>query len=331
MATIGNTVLTLLDQAKRMDPDGNTADIVNLLVQSNPILEDMLWKEGNLPTGNRTTVATGLPSVVARRLNDGVAPSKGTTAQFDDGCAMIEGYSEVDVDVLKLNGNDAVTRAEESMLFMESMNQTMAQYLFYGNATTNPERFNGFATRYPSLTVGEQKQNVLGGGGVGSDMTSLYLVGWGPKVYGLFPKGDKSGLIHEDLGEQIVQTGTGIGAGRLKAHVDRWQWKCGLVIKDWRYVVRAANIDVSNLVAESSAADLVKLMVKMWHRIPNIATCRPVFYVSRSAREMLDIQALNKATSQITVETIDGKLITMFRGVPIKTVDQILESETNIT
>lgn len=331
MAVIGNAVLTLIDIAKRLDPNGMTADIVNLLVQSNPILDDMLWKEGNLPTGNRTTVATGLPTVVARRLNDGVAPSKGTTAQFDDGCAMIEGYSEVDVDVLKLNGNSAVTRAEESMLFMEAMNQTMAQYLFYGNAAINPERFNGFATRYPSLTVGEQRQNVLTGAGVGSDMASMWLVGWGSKVYGIFPKGDKAGLIHEDLGEQLVQTGTGAGAGRFKAHVDRWQWKCGLVVKDWRFVVRAANIDISNLVAESSAADLVKLMVKMWHRIPMIDACKPVYYVSRSVREMLDIQALNKASSQITVDTIDGKLITRFRGIPIRTVDQLLETETNIT
>ena len=327
MAVFSSNVATLADHAKRLDPDGRTPKIVELLAQQNSILEDMMWKEGNLPTGHRTTVRTGLPTITARRLNEGVASSKSTTAQLDEQCAMLEAVSEVDVDLVKLNGNDAGFRLSEAQAFIEAMNQTMAGYLFYGNAATSPEVFTGLAPRYNSLS-GNIGQNVLNGGGAGSDNTSIWLVVWGENtVCGIYPKGSKAGLTHEDLGEQLIQTGVGVGTGRMKAFVDRWQWKCGLAVRDWRYAVRIANIDVSNLVTESGAADLTKLMIKAVHRIPAFGMGRAVFYCNRTVREMLDIQALSKASQQLTIDNFDGKPITKFRGVPIQTCDQILETE----
>lgn len=330
MALLNNAAPTLADVAKRLDPDGKIATIVELLGQSNPLLEDMSWVEGNLPTGHRTTVRTGLPAVSFRALNEGISPSKSTSAQVDEGCAMLEGMSEVDVDLAMLNGNTEAFRLSESMAFIEAMNQQMVGTTLYGNVLTSPKSFTGLAPRYNSLT-GATSQNVLTGAGSGSDNTSVWLVVWGPNtIHGIYPKGSQAGLIHQDLGIDTVQTSTGIATGRMRAYVDRWQWKCGLVVKDWRYAVRIPNIDVSNLVTESSAADLVKLMVKAIHRIPNLAAGRPVFYTSRSTRQMLDIQAMSKASSQLTLETFDGKLVTAFRGIPIRTVDQILETEAAV-
>lgn len=328
MATLASNVATLADHAKRLDPDGKVPMIVELLRQRNAILDDMLWKEGNLPTGHRTTVRIGLPTVTARRLNEGVVPSKSTTAQIDEQCAMFEAISEVDADLVKLNGNDAGFRLSEAAAFIEAMNQTMAQTLFYGNASITPEYFTGFAPRYASLS-GTNAQNILSAGGLGSDNTSIWLIAWGENtVSGIYPKASKAGLIHEDLGEQMIQTGVGIGTGRMKAFIDRWQWKCGLAVRDWRYAVRIANIDVSNLVSESGAADLIKLMIKAIHRLPDLSSGRPVFYCNRTVREMLDIQALNKASYQLNIDNVDGKPVTKFRGIRIETCDQILESES---
>lgn len=328
MATLASNVATLADHAKRLDPDGKVPMIVELLRQRNAILDDMLWKEGNLPTGHRTTVRIGLPTVTARRLNEGVVPSKSTTAQIDEQCAMFEAISEVDADLVKLNGNDAGFRLSEAAAFIEAMNQTMAQTLFYGNASITPEYFTGFAPRYASLS-GTNAQNILSAGGTQSDNTSIWLIAWGENtVSGIYPKASKAGLIHEDLGEQMIQTGVGIGTGRMKAFIDRWQWKCGLAVRDWRYAVRIANIDVSNLVSESGAADLIKLMIKAIHRLPDLSSGRPVFYCNRTVREMLDIQALNKASYQLNIDNVDGKPVTKFRGIRIETCDQILESES---
>lgn len=332
MAQLTANVPTLIDVAKRLDPDGKIADIAEMLTQTNEILADMPWLEGNLPTGHRTTVRTGLPSVAWRLLNGGVTPSKSTTAQIDEQCGMLEAYSEVDVELARLNGNDAAFRLSEAQAFLESMNQEMAQTLFYGNSGSAPEEFTGLTARYSSLSA-NNAQNIVTGGGSGSDNTSIWLIVWGKNtVHGIYPKGSSAGLSHKDLGEVTVENANGIGGARMQAFRDHWQWKCGIALRDWRYAVRIPNIDVSNLVAESSAADLIKLMIKAMHRIPAMGLGRPVFYMNRTVYQMLDIQAQNKATYTLqTGNDAAGNPMISFRGIPIRKCDQILETEATVS
>jgi hypothetical protein len=333
MATLATTVLTLADWAKRLDPNGKVPVIVELLSQSNEVLTDMLWKEGNLPTGEVTTVRTGLPTVYWRMFNQGTSSSKSTTAQITEACGMLEAWSEVDCDLAELNGNVGAFRLSEAQAFIEAMNQEMAQTLFYGNSGTAPEEFNGLAIRYSSTTAGNGK-NVLSGSGNGSDNSSVWLVGWGQNTcFGVFPKGSSAGLKHEDLGKVTVEVTAGVAGSRMRAYQDHWQWKAGVVLKDWRYTVRIANIDISNLVAKSSAADLTELMIKAIHRIPNMGMCKPVFYMNRTCIEMLDIQRRDDVISGggLTWETVDGKRSASFRGIPIRTVDALTETEATVS
>lgn len=333
MSTLMANVLTLADWAKRLDPEGNTSIIVELLSQTNDILMDMQWVEGNLPTGHRTTVRTGLPTPAWRLLNQGVQPSKSTSAQIDEACGMLESWSEVDKDLADLNGNTSEFRLSEARAFIEAMNQEMAQTLFYGNSGSAPEEFTGLAARYSSLSA-NNGQNIVDGGGTGADNSSIWLVVWGENtVHGIFPKGSKAGLVHEDLGEQTVEVTAGIVGSRMRAYQDRWQWKCGIALKDWRYAVRIPNIDISNLVAKSSAADLFDLMIKALHRPLNLQLGKPAFYMNRTCFEMLDIQRRDDVISggQLSYEVSDGKLVYSFRGVPIRIVDQLLETEARIT
>ena len=333
MATLGSNVLTLADWAKRLDPNGKVQAIVEMLSQSNEILGDMLFKEGNLPTGHRCTVRTGLPSVYWRQVNQGVQPSKSTTAQVDEGIGMLEAYSEVDKDLAELNGNTAAFRLSEASAFLEAMNQEMASTLFYGNSGTAPEEFNGLAMRYSSLSD-NNAQNIISGAGAGADNSSIYLVGWGDNAcHGIFPKGSKAGLQHEDLGLVTVETTAGIAGNRMRAYQDHFQWKTGLALKDWRYAVRIANIDISNLVAKSSAADLIELMIKAIHRIPNLASVKPVFYMNRSCFQMLDIQRRDDVISGggLQYDMVDGKRMASFRGIPVKICDALTETEAVVS
>ncbi len=333
MAAIGSNVLTLVDFAKRLDPDGKTASIAELLSQRNEILDDMLWMEGNLPTGHQTTQRVSLPTVSFRAFNEGVAPSKSETMQITEACAILEGWSEVDKDLAELNGNTSAFRLSEAMSFFEALNQKQAQTLFYGNAGSSPKEFNGFATRYNSLS-GNIGENVITGGGSGSDNSSIYLCVWGANtVHGIFPKGSKAGLTHEDMGLVTVETTAGIAGNRMRAYQDHWQWKCGLAVRDWRYVVRVPNIDISNLVAKSSAADIIELMIKAIHRIPNIKMGKPCFYMNRTVFQMLDIYRRDDVLSggQLSYDVVDGKIQYAFRGIPIKIVDQLLETEAAVS
>lgn len=333
MATLSNTALTLADWAKRTDPDGRVPVVAELLSQTNEILEDAVFQEGNLPTGHRVVIRTGLPTVYWRALNQGIPNSKSTTAQVDESCGILEARSEVDKDLAELNGNTGAFRLSEDQAFLEAMNQTQAQTMFYGNPATDPKQYLGLATRYGTISGAGNAANIIDAGGTGSDNTSIYLVVWGENsVFCPFPKGSKAGLMHNDLGEQTVYNSDGT---RLQALATQYQWKNGLVVKDWRYVVRIANLDVSNLVAESSAADLVKLMSRALDRIPNLGFGRPVFYMNRTVYSMLRIQALAKSQNVLAVEKGLNQFGTAaswlsFEGVPLRKVDALLNTEARV-
>jgi hypothetical protein len=329
-AALSATRSTLLDVAKRLDPDGKIADIAELLSQTNEVLDDMNWQEGNLPTGHRVSIRTGLPTVYFRLMNKGVPSSKSTTVQVDEAAAMLEARSEVDKDLAMLNGNTAAFRLSEGAAFLEAMNQTMASKLIYGNVGTAPEEFTGLATRYSSLSAANGA-NIVNGSGANSVNTSIYLVVWGPQTaFGIYPRGSQAGLVHEDLGEGDAFDGD---QNRFRALMDRWQWKCGLVVKDWRYVVRIANIDKTMLVTETTAADLIKLMVKAYHRIPNLNMGRAAWYMNRTVFQMLDIQRMAAVSTGggITYENVDGKVVPTFRQIPIRRTDAILNNEGTVS
>lgn len=336
--TLGANVHTLADLAKRRDPDGKIAAIIELLGISNEILEDGLWKEGNLPTGERTTVRTGLPAVAWRLLNQGVQPSKSTTAQTDVQTGKLEAWCEIDKELVDLNGNTNEYRMSEATAFIEAMNQEFASTLFYGNASTAPEEFTGLSPQYSSLTA-TNGQNIISAGGAGSDNTSVWLIGWGSTtIHLLYPKGALGGIQHKDFGEQVVETTSGIGGSRMVAYRDQWKWDCGVVVRDWRYGVRIANIDISSLVADAAGASvkLIEYFGKAIHRIPTRGNVRLAFYANRTVQSMLTLQALNKSTSALALQPAMSQFghnisEMTFLGIPIRTSDSLLETEATVS
>ena len=340
MAVLTSNNLTLADWAKRTDPEGRVPVIAELLSQSNEILEDCVFKEGNLPTGERVVIRTGLPAVYWRALNQGIPNSRSTTAQVDEACGILEARSEVDKDLAMLNGNTAQFRLSEDVAFLEAMNQTQATTLFYGNPAIEPKSFLGLAARYSTTPGGSGiGQNIIEGGGTGSDNTSVYLVVWGDNtVYCPFPKGSTAGLMHEDLGEQTVYDGN----NRLQAFATRYQWKNGLVVKDWRYVVRIANIDASDMSnasgtqASNVSTQLIKLMTRALYRIPNMAMGRAAFYMNRTVHGGLSIQAMDRAQNVLSVQQGLSQFGTpyswlSFLGVPCRRVDALINAEARLT
>ena len=327
MAAIGNTALTYTDWAKRYN-DGRISVIVELLSQTNEILDDMRWVEGNLPTGHRTSVRTGLPQGTWRQLNYGVQPTKSTTTQITDACGMLETYSEIDKALADLNGNSAEFRLSEDKAFLEGLSQQLAQTLFYGNTAATPEKFMGLAPRFNTASgTAAISQNVIDAGGTGADNTSIWLVVWGDlTVHGIFPKGSKAGLQMRDLGEQTL---TDINGNRFQGYRTHYKWDAGLTVRDWRYAVRIANIDVSDLSAVTPP-DLTKFMIRATHKVPSLKTGQPVFYMNRTGRQWLDIQAANKDNVMLKISEFEGRPVREFLGIPIRTCDQILNNEPRV-
>ena len=340
MATLASSALTLSEWATRLDPGGKPAAVIELLGQTNEMLTDMLWMQCNDGAGHKTTVRTGLPTATWRLLNYGVQKSKSTTAQVRDSTGMLEAYSEIDKALADLNGNTAEFRMGEDMAFIESMNQGMQGTIVYGNTTSTPERFTGLAPRFSSLSA-PNGGNIVNAGGSSNTNTSIWLIGWGQNTcHGLFPKGSKAGLQVRDLGEVPLYDANNNTYQGYRTH---FKWDCGLTVRDWRFVVRIANINVT--AGAVTTSNLVNTLIAAVNKLPFVSAAgnspppggtkpgqvNTVFYCNRTVRAALDIQAMAKTNNFLTIETRDSKPYTAFRGIPIRICDQITNAEANVS
>jgi hypothetical protein len=330
MATLASNNPTLIDVSKRLDPDGKIDTIVELLNQSNEVLSDMSWVEGNLPTGHKSTVRTGLPTPTWRKLYGGVQPGKSTTAQITDSCGMLEAYAEVDKALADLNGNTAAFRLSEDAAHIESISQEHASTLFYGNEGTEPEAFTGLAPRYNSLSAQNADNIIDAFSGSGGDLTSIWLCVWGPQTgFGIYPKGSQAGLQMSDKGQVTIENVDGNG-GRMEGYRTHYRWDAGLVVRDWRYFVRIANIDISELGTIANTKNLINWMVQATERVPSFGKGRAVFYMNRTLREKLRLGILERVSSNLTWETVEGKRVMTFDDIPVRRTDALINTETRV-
>lgn len=329
MATaIATSNMTLADIAKQTTPDDEIAMIAEMLNQDNEILNDMIWEEANGGTFHRVSIRTGIPEAAFRRFYEGVTPTKTTYAQVDEPIGMMEARSFVDAKLLDMSPNPARVRMNEMAGILEGFNQSFVQTLLYGDVATSPAKFNGFLPRFDSLSAASG-ENVVDGGGTGTDNASILLVKWGRGVHGIYPRGSRAGLMREDLGKQEVLDSNS-PARRYTAYEDKVQWDCGLVVADWRNVVRIANIDKSLLVAQSGAAAILELMAAAVDKLPS-GNGRPAFYMNRTVKTMLRIQTMKQSNVYLTLGQEEGRPKLSFDDIPIRKVDQMQADEARIT
>lgn len=344
-----NIFPNLVDWARRAAPDGSIAIIAEMLSQCNEVMKDMIWQEGNLPLGHKTTVRVGLPQGVWRAANQGVPSSKSLTAQFQDSIGELQDYSIVDKSIANLNGNVAKFRYSEDMAHVEGLSQQVASALFYSNEATNPTQFTGLAPRYNTVSTSTAKNaiNVIDAGGTASANLSIWLVGWGDHTtFGIFPKGSQAGLVYEDKGDVVPAYDS--NGNRFEAYTSMFQFKLGLCVKDWRYNVRIANVDTTTAGLQgTSPPDLFSLMSRAVVRLPTasrrlsgitesdapgdpVPGIMPAWYVNRTAREFMDIQAIRDRNVLLSSKDYAGDPVVMFRDTPIRVVDALTNTETRV-
>lgn len=337
MTTIGSSYPSLIDAFKG-SAEGTVVEILNA---QNPILDDAIATECNMQAVHRHMIRTGLPSVSWGRLYKGVPQSKSTLQQVDDTTGWLETGSQIDTRLLKLAPDPAKARLVESAPFLEAMNQEMATGIFYHDTDTTPEKFKGLSARYdtynsnPANPLQPNAANqVIHGGGSGSDNTSIWFVTWGDHATSLlYPKGTKAGVSIMDKGEQRVTDGSG---NPYYVKETLFEWHLGLFVKDYRYNARIANIDVSDMRAGS--VDVWALLRKAYYRLQSRRrdgmTSRIAIYMNRDVLEILDAQSSDRALlaanpnyTGLSQASIEGKEVKMYRGIPIRETDAILNTE----
>ena len=337
MATVGTNYLTIADRIKKNDPNNRIARVVELLNETNELMQDIVVIEGNLPTGHRTTMRSGLPSVTWRKLYGYVSPSKSKVVQVDDTVGILEAFSFVDEDLAQLNGDVAALRLSEDKPFFEAMNQEFMSTYFYGNTDTDPEEYLGLAPRFSSLSTveGNSGTQIIDGGGTGNDNTSMWLLKHGEQyLHSFFPKGSEMGLTHKDMG--LVTETNSSGAKRI-GYQTQYKWKVGLSVRDYRHIVRIANLDISDLLTAESgsdtSADLINLMIEaLTLKMQNLTGGKLVWYCGREIFTALTKKAVAKANVNLTYEDFGGpNKVVSFQGIPIKMVDALTITESRVT
>lgn len=344
-----NVLPSIVDWARSMDPDGAVADIAELLSQCNEVLKDIIMREGNLPLGHKVSVRAGLPQGVWRSLNQGVPSSKPLQAPFQFSIGELVDYSLVDKSEAVLNGNVDAFRYSQDMAHIEGLSQQIATALFYSNETTNPNQFTGFAPQYNTVNTATAKNavNVLDGGGTGSSNLSIWLIGWGDETtFGIFPKGSPAGLQYEDKGD--VRALYDSNGNQFEGYTSYFCHKIGLCVKDWRYNVRIANIDTTTAgLLGTTPPDLFALMSRAVVRLPTASRrlsgitesdapsepapgIAPSWYVNRTGREFMDIQAIRDKNVLISSKDFAGDPVMTFRDSPIRVVDALTNTEARI-
>lgn len=330
MAAIGYTFPTLLDQAKRMDPNGSIANIVELLAQRNPVIEDAVALEGNLPTGHRFTSRTGLPSTSWRRFNEGVAASKSRTSQHTESIGMLVSRSEVDCELAKLNGNEAAFRMSEDKAHLAALANEAEASIFYASTEgSTPNEIQGLSPRFDALSGLDQSSQIVNFE-VGDDATntSIWFVVWGEDgAHLIYPKGSMAGIQTTDMGQHLV-TDSG-GTNKFRAYVTEYSWHFGVCVRNWRNVSRICNIPAS---LAGTGDTLIPAMIDAYYKLDNPNAGKLCIYTNRTMRTALHKQARAATSgSTLSLSMIEGKEIVTFMGHPIRVADALLNTEADIT
>lgn len=336
MATINLKFPTLLDLAQ-MPENKDAADVINLLAALNPILQDAPAFPCNDGTRHKTTMKTGLPSVSWGKLYQGIQASKGSKQTVVDVTGFVESAAQIDqrlVDVFEKAEDKASMRLEEANDHLEAMAQEMATAIFYHDPSTDPSKPMGFAPRF-NLSTAENGNQIIKGGGAGNDNSSIWLITWGKQANHLiYPKGSMAGVKRMDRGLVPVSDASG---NTYFAYREEFAAHFGLSVRNWQYVVRVCNIDISDLTTDASTgAYLVDLMTEAYyrHKGRRVNLGKTFFYANTTIVKYLDYQARKKTSINLFLGLMDtganAKEVLQFRGIPIHESDAILNTEATV-
>ena len=331
MATLGANYLTLADRFKRTENGKIAAEIIEMMSETNEVLQDANALQCNDGSNHITTIRTGLPSAVFRKLYGYVPSSKSSTEQVKDVTGMLETYSIVDVDLVDKSENPKLFRLSESSAFIEAMNQKLQETIFYGSIKENAAAFDGLAARYSKISTDNKKigSNIIDAGGSGEDNTSIWFVTWGDLHTSLlYPQGSQAGVQHKDDG---ILTETSTTGGKRKVYQDHYKMDVGLSVRDWRSTCRIANISLSDLTGDN-AVNLEELLNQAYYKIRRYAkTGKTYIYCNSTVLMHFEAQLKEKTNVNFTIKEYLNDNVLHYKNIPIRECEQINCAETMVS
>jgi hypothetical protein len=336
MALLNAQYPTLADLAM-LPENKDSSDVINLLIAQNPILEDALALECNKGTYHETTVKTGLPSVTWGKMYKGIPAGKGNMQMVKDTTGFVNSAAEVDtriVDIYEKAEDKASVRMDQAADHLEAMAQEAATAIFYHDSSIDPSKPMGLSPRFNDLSA-ENASQIIDGGGSGSDNTSIWMITFDKRACHLiYPKGAQAGVKRKDRGIIPVQDSNG---DRYMAYREEFEWHLGVTVRNWQYLCRVANIDVSNLAIDAaSGANIVNLLTEAYysHKGRRTSMGKTFIYMNTTLVKFLDYQARLQTGVNLFLTFdkmgVNAKEVLHFRGIPIRECDAILNTEAAV-
>lgn len=329
MATL-TSYYSLVEQAKRVNPDGTLAAIVEVLNRKmGEILSEAPWVKSNDVWTNKTVRRATLPTASRRKLNSGVSAGVSRTTEIMDVMEMLEVYAKYDKAWIDSFEDPSKARLQEAKAFIEGMGQQLIADIIYCDSNADPDGMHGLAPRLSTV----DSEYVINTGGSGSDVTSVYVVTWGEnEVFLTYPRNiNNLGIEHKDLGEVTLTEYDTAGAATGREYQGYKDWfgvKCGLVVKNPRCIGRVANIETSGSSNIFDEDNLITLLENMEVNENTRIYCNQTI-ITQARIKLKDKNNVHWAPMQ----GLGGLPFLTFDEIPVRKIDKsiLLNTETAIS
>ena len=339
MAVLTPTHPTASQSAKLKNPDGTAAYVIEILEEKNDFLAHMPYEMANDGTSHVVTLRDSVPTPDWFKPGYGILPKFGTFRQIPFRAGAMRSVCEIPKDLVS---SDMEEMKQQAKAHIQGMNNEMANAVFYGNQAVNDNQFTGLTPWYDKKTF-ENKDAIIDAGGTGSNLRSIWVIGWGPEtVAGFYPSNrGEMGIQVDDMGLTDDQTADVEGnssagkVGRQPVFRTYYSWSLGVSLKDWRYCIRIANLDPQDYkeVPTGTEPKLLSLVNRALVRLRDRRGISPAIYADRNTIEWMSVQRTEKvAQSTLTQEDVFGRgMVTVADGVPVYPTDALAVNEGQVS
>ena len=338
------TNLTLAELVRREDPDGSLADIVDVLSQTNAIVQDATWIPCNDGSSHQHTRTVTEPTGAERMFGQGVTREAGVTEVVNEPTTLLAGFSEPDADLLRQSPEGwRAARAKEDAFFINGLTKTHVSRIFDGNRTTNPLQVNGINNRsdYNALSSDYVYDNAAGNASATANKTSIYIFQYGfKKVNLIYPRNmansenGGSPIKMRDFGEVLVLDPLNTSNTAKYPAMQSWfQVAFGIDIADPRMVKRVCNISTSNIDGVDDFSFDEELLIDAFNDLED-GGLGAVIYCNRTIKAQMMKRANEKGNAFIAAEEGEGpfaKPVLRFWGIPVREVAQITNTQSTVS
>jgi hypothetical protein len=312
------TALEIVRRANAPEP----YKIIELMGLTNEMLLDAPTYEANNATVNVSVQRTIKEIGTHRIYNQGVGSVATQTVPVTDRIAMMAEYSKVDAKMVEHSGNKQAARQSEAVAIIKGMGLTQSKTLVYGDGN-KPEEFNGMFIRRNKLNG----KNVLDAGGTSNDldMTSIYLVAFGPDLLHLiYPKGSNSvGVSRRDL-DLVDMPDENDPKKMLPMYAEYFEAQYGIAVKEPQALIRLCNIP------KDIAPDrLVDLIIDASYELPMGASTYAM-YSNKTINKKIDKASRDKNNVAHTTTDPWGRPILNIRDLRCRRMDVISHNEEKV-